>query len=317
MSKIILPELLDSYFAINGEMIDDNGEDCYYFSFNEEAGILSVFDGCGGLGAMKYASFNNKTGAFIASRTAAYATQKWFDFSCEKQQLSSNYITVNLKKFIDKELSNCSNKTTSAIKIKGSMVRPFPTTMATALLKQLDNTIEISSIWSGDSRVYILDDKGLAQLSVDDIEGEDALSNITGDGVLTNVISADGNYNIHLTSCRCSLPFIIFTATDGCFGYIQTPMHFEYIFLFTLIKSKNMVEWQSNLENIFKEFSGDDHTMCLAAIGFGDFKSLKKYFKNRYNYILKKYIEPLENPTDELITAFWNEYKIDYYRYLQ
>lgn len=74
-------------------------------------------------------------------------------------------------------------------------------------------------IWAGDSRGYVLSDMGLAQVTKDDIDDSvDALDNISNDGVLTNVVSADGNYILHSKQIKIKDKIIIFNATDGCFG---------------------------------------------------------------------------------------------------
>ncbi len=316
MNKIVLTEMLDTVFAINGEMIHHNGEDCYFYSFNEVAGILAVFDGCGGLGSKKYQAFNNKTGAYIASRGTARSFRKWFDYACDNNKFSRNDICCDLKSFIDKELSEYEKKDTSNFKIKGSMVRPFPTTVASAVIGCSNEGIDVKSIWAGDSRVYMIDSKGLAQLSDDDIDGEDALSNLTGDGVLTNVVSADGKYTIHISDYHIPFPCIIFTATDGCFGYIPTPMQFEYCLLISLENSNSILEWQKNITQFIREISGDDHTMCLAAFGFKEFNSLKKYYSDRIQYLYDNYISIMENDeTNDRILELWQKYSPDYYRY--
>jgi len=47
------------------------GEDSFSYSFvGQEAGYISVFDGCGGMGARKYPKAGNKTGARVASKLA-------------------------------------------------------------------------------------------------------------------------------------------------------------------------------------------------------------------------------------------------------
>ena len=52
-------------------------------------------------------------------------------------------------------------------------------------------------MWAGDSRVYVLYEKGLLQMTVDDLDVSDAMKNLSADGALTNVISSDGNYEVH------------------------------------------------------------------------------------------------------------------------
>ena len=67
MYKNLLSEI-STYFSISGEMIPQNGEDSYLYSFNENKGLVGVFDGCGGIGSRRYEILNGKTGAYIASR---------------------------------------------------------------------------------------------------------------------------------------------------------------------------------------------------------------------------------------------------------
>ena len=82
----------------------------------------------------------------------------------------------------------------------------------------------------------------MAQVTKDDIDDSvDALDNISNDGVLTNVVSADGNYILHSKQIKIKDKIIIFNATDGCFGYLKTPMEFEYLILQTLLSSDNII----------------------------------------------------------------------------
>lgn len=72
------------------------------------------------------------------------------------------------------------------------------------------------------------------------------------DGVLTNVVSADGNYILHSKQIKIKDKIIIFNATDGCFGYLKTPMEFEYLILQTLLSSDNIIEWRDKLKSQIK-----------------------------------------------------------------
>lgn len=62
MYKNLLSEI-STYFSISGEMIPQNCEDSYLYSFNENKGLVGVFDGCGGIGSRRYEILNGKTGA--------------------------------------------------------------------------------------------------------------------------------------------------------------------------------------------------------------------------------------------------------------
>lgn len=310
---MMLPELFSTAFVINSEMIEKNGEDCYYYAVNESEGIVSVCDGCGGLGSKKYDPFGGKTGAYMASRAVSSAMERWFGMAEEQNSVFADNIAEDMRAVIDSELSGFNSAEGSGLKIKGSMVRPFPTTLASAVFRFKDGGLDVKAVWAGDSRVYALDGSGLMQLSADDIEGEDALSNLTGDGVLTNVISADGNYNIHVSDHRFTSPCVIFSATDGCFGYISTPMHFEYVLLKTLLDASCAEEWKANITAYLETVSGDDFTMSLAAFGFDTFSELKSAFAERAVYLASRYIVPLENAPADAVRMYWDEYRTGYY----
>lgn len=307
---------LDSCFALNCEMIESNGEDNFFYSLNELFGIVSVLDGCGGLGSVKYPGFKLKTGAYIASRVGAIALKEWFNYVCDNITNIKDIDVLQLKNIIDNTMQTLSKDQKPAIKIKGSMTKTFPTTLAAALIAVDKKQIHVKSIWAGDSRVYVLDKKGLAQLTKDDVNGEDALSNLFGDGTLTNVVSASGNYELHQQDITFEYPCTVFAATDGCFGYIPTPMQFEYIMLLSLKEADCFEQWKENIQNNLKPISGDDYTICLSSWGFKTFDILKSYYASRTDFMFNNYILPLEDADYDAKAKLWKKYQIDYCRYL-
>ena len=44
-------DIIDQFFVVHGEKIEQKGEDSFLISVNERAGLAGVFDGCGGSGA--------------------------------------------------------------------------------------------------------------------------------------------------------------------------------------------------------------------------------------------------------------------------
>lgn len=312
-NELPLSQLICTNFIVNEEKIENNCEDFYTCSINERAALLAVCDGCGGLGALTYPEWNGKTGAYMASRAAICSLKKWFEKSCNNNQIFSKNDSDLIKENIQNKFMVMEGNAKTVSKIKGSMIRPFPTTLAAALIKYNKKKLNVKALWAGDSRIYCLTNKCLSQLSADDIYKEDALSNLTRDGALTNVISADGNYTIHSEVYEFTTPCIIISATDGCFGYIPTPMHFEYILLFCLQNADSAEEWKENIIKYLQKVSGDDATMCLAVFGYNNFSEMKMNFSDRINYLDEKYITPLEDSSDEMVKDLWNEYKKDYY----
>ena len=310
MYKNLLSEI-STYFSISGEMIPQNGEDSYLYSFNENKALVGVFDGCGGIGSRRYEILNGKTGAYIASRIVGECVAEWFEeYSEEEYSSDKSYQIFNV---ITNALKGIKSKTPSS-KIKGAMTKDFPTTLSMTIVEYCQNEMIADFIWAGDSRGYVLSDMGLAQVTKDDIDDSvDALDNISNDGVLTNVVSADGNYILHSKQIKIKDKIIIFNATDGCFGYLKTAMEFEYLILQTLLSSDNIIEWRDKLKSHIRQYTGDDHTISLVAIGFKDFNEMQDYYLKRAETLYEHYIKNLKNCTQDEIDTLWNEYKRTYY----
>lgn len=312
---------LDCILSFCQEMIPEHGEDCYCYSFCDTAGLLGVFDGCGGAGARKHAFYSDKTEAYIAARLCAGAFYDGFRsaYPCDlPAHQAANEIFAPLA--LQRLTTNQPPKEESGL-ITGSMVRTLPTTAAVALIQQEKNgTVTVSAIWAGDSRVFLLDANGLAQLTVDDTSVPDPMENLYEDGVLKNIFCSDRTVKVHCKSIRVRPPFVVLAATDGCFGYVSTPMEFEGILLNTLLNAKSAAQWEVQLAKLIGSAAGDDHTLCLAAFGYSKFTALQKSFVKRYSHIVKKYLEPVQKlPVDDRQSRhkLWEQYRVEYMRYLK
>lgn len=324
LMEINVRSFMDRYsgfFIICQDKIADNGEDSYVHNFNGNAGVISVFDGCGGSGGKRYEEYDNRTGAFIASRVASEKLNDWFNkWSVDTKKVKENsLISEDVKKEIDTGLKEYLNNVKRKSMLKGSIQKDFPTTMAMCLFRAEDDTdsIKTNIVWCGDSRAYYLNDESLFQLSLDDVDGEDAMSNIYGDGVLTNVISASQSYELREYQINADKKGIIFVATDGCFGYLQSPMHFEYFILKNIIESKSTKEFEKKLSEDINKYASDDFTMCGLIFGFDDFEEIKAYYLKRYYELEKEYIDIFDNATEEQKHKMWEKYQISYKRILE
>lgn len=303
--KTIL-QLLSQRVIVEGELITGKGEDSYLYLANEEMIVLGVFDGCGGSGARKYPIFDNHTGAYLGSRIVSGVIHDWFDryalgtpedrwLICLKGE-----ITRNLKRYAEKGGKSL---------IKGSMVSSFPTTATFTVCRYIDDKLCVDYIWAGDSRGYLLTGKGLFQITEDDVDGEDAMSNLTNDGVITNMISASSNFVLHNRRFEPEMPCVVINATDGCFNYLQSPMHFEFLLLDSLLSADSIAQWEKNLGHNLRAVSGDDHDLTMALFGYEEFEKLQEEYKNRVAYIEKTYIVPWENAEPEIQQQLWLQYK--------
>lgn len=305
-----------------------NGEDAESHSINNRAAYFGVFDGCGGAGSQPCSKFKGKTEAFIASRVVADVFQDWFEASSPDK----GWYVDELKEQVLAYLKETDDLVGEKSMLVGGIKKKFPTTAAAAICRPGRNTIEVDVYWAGDSRVYLLTPQGLAQITEDDLGGIDPMENLTEDGVLTNMINLSKDFTIHTGHISMDRPGFIFAATDGCFGYLSTPMEFEYLLLETMLKSdcvssdptgvsdswmerlteKIRIGWQETLDAEIGEIAGDDYTISGYAIGFSSFENMKKAFAERANSVYKRYIVGIEDKSYSEKYALWQEYKDNY-----
>ena len=299
------------------------GEDNFTRNTIDDVRYFGVFDGCGGLGARRYEAVSNHTGAWIASRIAAcavdsFAANEKFTFEENTAELLANKISIFLKTAKEKLSNN------TGIQVGGSLSKSMPTTACIAAVKV--NTTENGTeklrcdfFWAGDSRAYILDQNGLCQITKDDIDSnaDDAFENLREDGRLTNVANADDKFNLHSISANLKMPKIIICSTDGGFGYLDSPMEFEYLLLNTMQESNTPDEWNKILNDVLHEIAGDDYTLIIETFGFKDFITMKNYFYNRICQLKSEYLPSSDEPSEDELKALWQKYKIEYNKYIR
>lgn len=293
---------LNAIFSIAEEMVKSKGEDCFYHDAVDNDFIVAAFDGCGGSGSKKYENYSGKTGAYIASRAVCGGVQAWF---CQSK------VESELPTYVQNSLSVLKQYADKSGRIMGSLSKAFPTTAAIVVGHLNNKKIQTTCFWAGDSRCYMLDGEGLHQLTADDLDGEDAMSNLLNDGVMTNVINASTSYEIHCKHLDIDYPCILLTATDGCFGYLNSPMEFEHLLIDTLNKSNNMLQWKVSLNEQMHAVTGDDYTLSVAICGFNDFEDIRSNFAKRNAYLTDTYIN-----TKNDVYAMWDVYKKQYSIYL-
>ena len=306
---------LDCMFHVAQEKIPENGEDSFCYKIAEDSILLGTFDGCVGSGAKKYDVYRQKTGAYIGARAVSGAVQSWFGEQAHAEECGDN--SSQLKTCILKSLSICRDNSGNQGKslLRGSITKEFPTTAAIACCTCLQKKVSVECYWVGDSRVYLLDEDGLAQLTVDDLDGLDAFENISGDGVLTNVVSASRDFTVHCGSLMREKPFLVFSATDGCFGYIPSPMEFEAFLLDTLLEAPSMAAFEALLREKLNEIAGDDFTLVGAAFGYGTFDVMKRSLEQRQKVLLETYISRIDQTDPNSRQRIWSRYRQEYYRY--
>lgn len=325
---------LDDLFVVEGAMIEDNGEDSWFCALGETSAIVAAFDGSGGLGAKKYRNFSGKTGAYIGARIVSGAAGDWYHTADTQGRIAEEGFR-SFPDYVRRGYALAKARIDERIRVSGSMTREFPTTAAAAVLTLVDEKggplgshgrfdCKLQVLWAGDSRVYLLDPSGLIQVTRDDLDEMDAYRNITSDGVMNNVVAADGQTIFHTGSITLESPFLVFAATDGCFGYTRTPMEFEYLILSAMAQAWTPEEFRRILYESMEARAEDDFALCFMAAGFGSFAQMKKIFASRKGQLEEKYIRPLEElrgsdreASRELEKELWEEYRTGYERLLK
>lgn len=196
---------------------------------------LAAFDGVGGAGAQTYdVEGGPRTGAYLASRIAALAVRGWIedDHGADRE-------VAGLGRELGRALGDAAAALpASSSNLHSRMLRPLPTTAA---VQQVSAHAERGGfgcrvVWAGDSRIFALrPDRGLVQLSRDHLRGDlDPFENLTADSPLSNYLSADGDFRLAEAGFRVDTAFIGIAASDGCFGYVESPIVFEHLLLDSL-----------------------------------------------------------------------------------
>jgi len=294
----------------------------------------------GGAGGTVYeTSEGRRTGAYLASRIARDVVERrMLDLLEPDWHLNGKTAARDLQRSVQQALRQRLEELRPAPSgLRSRLIRALPTTMA---LVALQRTQPGSSswtghvFWAGDSRAYVFEPSAARQLSTDDLRDPgDALANLRRDSVVSNAMSADTEFHVNYRRVELRAPFLVVCATDGCFGYLRTPMHFEHLVLSHLLGARNSEAWSSSLQAEIAAVTGDDAAMSTLGVG-ADFKEFQKLFTPRVVELASDFIEPLDELSDTVgrveqelqtlrsrqlqeMTERWNGYKPGYERYLR
>jgi hypothetical protein len=306
--------------AVRTEQVSGRGEDgppTVLYHSGSGRGLIGVYDGAGGAGggtAGTLADGRQVSGAFVASRQVHFALEDWFRANALRRPPAAggddlvNWLRSSLEPLRQRRRR----------KIKGTMVRELPTTLAAIEYSPNGERIDVAARWAGDSRCYrLVPEHGLQRLSRDDIaSGDDDDPSGGGDQPMTNMVCADRDFWINtmpLTSAR--LPSVLVCATDGFHAYVETPAHFELVLLETLLEAEDARGWAAALAERVASYTKDDASLALVALGFTDLAAAKDAFLERYRW-LRQCVEPLEavDPADrqrraEARRRLWESYR--------
>lgn len=266
------------------------------------AAILGVYDGTGGSGAATARRLRDGTelsGAYVASRLVRDLVETWVTRRLDKRRGVGmpDDLATWLARALEEEAVTVPG---GPVGLRGSLNRKLPTTAATLAVTPTRDGVWAEAIWAGDSRAFaITPSNGMQTLTVDDTRETDALALIRNDQPMTNVIAADRPFRLNYRTVERSGPVIFLTATDGCFGYVATPAHFEFLVLDKLVGANDAQEWSAAIIEELGRFAGDDASFALMTAGFSDFEDLQEAFRRRHDYLRTEHWLPFLRLTDE------------------
>jgi hypothetical protein len=328
-------------FGFNLQKVPDQGEDSDpIVRDGRELGLVGVFDGMGGAGGTVYETPDGpRTGAYLASRVARDVVEERMlalldpDWNLDGLAAARD-VRQSVKSALAETLTALNAPTSG---LRSRLLRALPTTMAIMALQRREprrGRWAGHLFWSGDSRVYVFNPgTGAHQLTRDDLRDRgDALVNLRQDSLVSNAMSADTDFVVHHHQVELTAPFLAVAATDGCFGYVRTPIHFEHLVLASLRDSNDTESWSGLLQQRIAAITGDDASMAVLGVG-ADQAEFRELFDARTQEIERRCVVPLDELEAEvsaaeqaaaearrrhaaLQTSLWAAYKPEYERYL-
>jgi serine/threonine protein phosphatase PrpC len=294
-------------FGFNLQRIPGQGEDSDpIVAAGADVGLLAVFDGMGGAGGTVYQTPDGpRTGAYLASRVVRDVVQRrMVALLGGTASLDGPLVALELQQ-LSLEALNARVAELHAPKsgLRSRLLRALPTTMALAAVQRAEpggDTWDGLVFWAGDSRVYLFDSSGAHQLTRDDLrEHGDAMANVHADSVVSNAISADTPFVINYGAISVDEPSLLLAATDGCFGFFRSPMHFEQMILATLQRSTDVSGWCAAVQQEIAAVTGDDAAMAGLLIDT-DLEAFRTRLAGRAAEVDHHWVAPMDELADRI-----------------
>jgi serine/threonine protein phosphatase PrpC len=299
--------------------LGEDAEPTFMHDLGTGRGLLGVYDGLGGAGAHQVGTTGdgrNLNHAFVASRLASLTAHRWFADRVRNAEFGDG--RSDLRDRLADVLREA--RPPGRLKLAGTLRRDLPTTVALLEYRQVRAGVDVAAYWAGDSRCYLLTAAdGLQQLSQDDSEVRDPLELLIADQPMTNVVCASAAFDIREHRIdRITGPCVLVCATDGCFGYVATPALFEYEILNQLMLATDERDFGHRLVRRVAEYTSDDASLALVALGFRSFDVLRHQFVKRHEELRDKHLTPIENvrSRDELVEERRRSWELYRKRYM-
>jgi serine/threonine protein phosphatase PrpC len=288
-------------FGFNLGKIPDHGEDSDpILRDGPDLGLLAVFDGMGGAGGTVYDTDDGpRSGAYLASRIAREVVeQRMMQLLVPDWNLKGEAAAEDLRRSVQEALQERLTELKAPKSgLRSRLLRALPTTMAVIALQRTHRSGAqwlAHVFWAGDSRAYVFETDGARQLMTDDLRDPgDALANLRHDSVVSNALSADTEFHVNYRRVELEAPFLLVCATDGCFGYLPTPMHFEHLFLAPLTTTRTVTGWSDTIQQEISAVTGDDAAMAAMVVG-ADLDELRTLYAPRIAQLEEQFTTPID-----------------------
>ena len=327
-------------FGFNLGKVMDHGEDSDpILRDGPDLGLLAVFDGMGGAGGTVYETPDGpRSGAYMASRIARDVVEQRMlqllvpDWNL-KGQAAAEDLRVSVQAALRERLAELKAPKSG---LRSRLLRALPTTMAVIALQRTHRNGSkwlCHVFWAGDSRAYAFEPAGARQLMIDDLrDPSDAMDNLRRDSVVSNAMSADTEFHVNYRRVELAAPFLLVCATDGCFGYVPSPMHFERLVLAPLTTTRTVEAWSEEVQQKISSVTGDDAAMSVMAVG-ADLDELRSLYAPRVAELEQEFTKPIDELSEAVRQAehqlaglrqrqvdqtqqLWTRYQTGYERYL-
>ena len=289
-------------FGFNLGKVLDHGEDSDpILRDGPDLGLLAVFDGMGGAGGTVYDTEDGQhSGAYLASRIARDVVERRMlqllvpDWNL-KGEAAAEDLRHSVQQALQERLAELKAPKSG---LRSRLLRALPTTMAVIALQRTRRSGSrwlCHVFWAGDSRAYVFEPGGARQLMTDDLrEPSDAMANLRRDSVVSNAMSADTDFHVNYRRVELEAPFLLVCATDGCFGYVPSPMHFEQLVLRPLTTARTVGAWSDAVQREIAAVTGDDAAMAVMAVG-ADLADLRALYAPRVAELEQQYTTPIDD----------------------